>query len=87
VSKLHDADYAGVLLASFDRADVVAMQFRQLGELLLRQPLRDPQITDSLAEEFSWIAFGHCFMIETMTTIGLHTISVIASLRLGDDFD
>ena len=83
MSKLHDADHAGVLLTSFDRADVVAMQFRQLGELLLRQPLRDPQITDLLAEQFSGIAFGHCFMIETMTTIGLHTIGVIACIHSG----
>jgi hypothetical protein len=50
VSKLHNADHAGVLLAPFDRTDIVAVQFRQFGELLLRQPLRDPEFTDSLAQ-------------------------------------
>lgn len=40
VSKLDDADYSNVLLASFDRAHVVAVQLCQLGELLLRQSLR-----------------------------------------------
>jgi len=53
MSELHEVQEAEVAFAAFDAADVVTVEGGTFGQLLLRQALRQPQLTDMLAEQHS----------------------------------
>lgn len=73
----HDVQKGDVALASLDSADVIAMQVGQFCQLLLRQSTFEPESADSLAEQGTGILGSHLGIMRSLTTMGLHTISVV----------
>jgi hypothetical protein len=82
VRQLHDVYQADVPLTPLYSPNIIAMQVGKLGQLLLRQAELCPKLAHTLAESDSWVGSGHRAIIGTMTTMSLHTMSVIASAQL-----
>jgi len=76
VSQLHDVEQADIPLAALDPAHVVAVQVGQFGQFLLRQPPFEPKLADALSEDDSRVGW-HAAIIGSVTTMSLHTMSVI----------
>jgi len=65
--------------APLDAAYVVAMQIRQFSQLLLREATLKAQLAHLFSERSSGVASCHAAIIRLMTTMSLHTMSVIPS--------
>jgi hypothetical protein len=65
MGKLHDIEQADVPLAALDPAHIVAMQFRQLRELLLRQLALHSQLADTPSEYDSRVGIRHPAILGT----------------------
>jgi hypothetical protein len=57
------------------------VQVGQLSQLLLRQSAFQSEFADAPAENNPWVRSWHPAMMETLTTMSLHTISVISSAQ------
>jgi hypothetical protein len=53
------------------------MQIGQLRKFFLREALLQAKLTDVNSECNSWVPTGHVAIIEALTTMSLHTMSVI----------
>lgn len=78
VRQRNDVQEGDVTLASLDTADVVAMEVGQFCQPLLRQSSFEPESADSLADQDTGILGSHPRIMESLTTMGLHTISVVS---------
>jgi len=67
MGKLHKVYKAEITLAAFDATDVVAVEIGALGQLFLRQAVRQPQFADSLAKQQSGILGTHVIIIRTLS--------------------
>jgi hypothetical protein len=65
VGELHDVDQANVPFAALDPADVIAVQFRQLRELLLRETAFYSQFAEASSESDSGIGVSHLAILRT----------------------
>jgi len=75
-----DYIYKGnVSLAPFDSANVVAMEIREFGEFLLRETPFEAKLADVSSENGSGVGCRHRVIIGLMTTMSLHTMSVVFS--------
>jgi hypothetical protein len=82
VRELDDIEQANVSLAPLHPAHVVAVQVGQLRELFLRESTLQPDFAYTLAEDASWVRVSHADIIGSVTTMSLHTMSVIRFARL-----
>ncbi len=63
--------------ASLYTTNVVTMQIGQFSQLLLREATLKAQLSHLLSERSSGVAAWHAAIIRLMTTMSLHTMSVI----------
>ena len=77
VSQCDDVQQGDIALATLDSADVVAVQIGQLRQLLLREAAFEPERADSLSEHHPRVWGSHPAIMGSLTTMSLHTISVI----------
>ena len=73
-------DEADIALAALDTAHVVSMQVGQLCQFLLRQSALNSELAHAPAKENARIS-GHAVIIRTLTTMSLHTMSVIGFVQ------
>jgi len=66
MGKLDKVYKAEIALAAFNATDVVAVEIGALGQLFLRQTVRQPQLTDTLAKQQFGILGTHVTMIRTL---------------------
>jgi len=77
VGQSNDVYERDIPFAPLDTAYVVAMQIRQFSQLLLREAAFKAQLAHLLSERSSGVAAWHAAIIGLMTTMSLHTMSVI----------
>ena len=78
MGQLHDIHEADIALSALDTAHVIAVQIGQFCQLLLRQAALKPELAYSLPEDDARIGL-HVAIIGSLTTMSLHTMSVIES--------
>jgi hypothetical protein len=76
-SQGNDIQESDVAFAAFDPAHVVAMQVRQFRQSLLGEAPFGSEPAQVYPEHGSGIGGSHPAMIEALTTMSLHTMSVI----------
>ncbi len=81
VCQRNDVYDRDITLASFDSAHVIPMQVREFSQLLLREAALQAQFAHLLSERSSGVAAWHAAIFEAMTTMSLHTMSVIHARR------
>jgi hypothetical protein len=77
VRKRDDVQERNVALAAFDAPDVVAMEIGQFRKFLLRETSPQAQFAYMYSEHSSGVGGCHAAIIGVMTTMSLHTMSVI----------
>jgi len=77
VCQRNDVNDRDVPFAPLDSANVVAMQIRKFSQLLLREAALQAQLPHLLSERSSGVGSWHAAIFEAMTTMSLHTMSVI----------
>jgi hypothetical protein len=77
VSQGNDIQESDVAFAAFDSTDVIAMQVRQFRQSLLGESPLESELAQVYPEHGSGIGGSHPAMIEALTTMSLHTMSVI----------
>ena len=65
VGQFHDVEQADVPLSALDPTYVIAVQLRQLGELLLREIAFHPQLADTPSEYDSRAGIRHLAILRT----------------------
>ena len=75
--KRNDIQECDIALASFDSAYVIAMEVCQFRKLLLREALLESEPAQVDSKRNSRVGSWHAAMIGLMTTMSLHTMSVI----------
>jgi hypothetical protein len=76
-SEGHDVQQCDVALATLNTSDVVAVYVGQFGQLLLGEALSETELAQVNSERNSGVRARHPAMIVFMTTMSLHTMSVI----------
>ncbi len=72
-----DIQERDIALSSFDAANVIAVKVREFRQLLLRETPLEAQFADVFSEYGSGVTGRHEAIIVSMTTMSLHTMSVI----------
>jgi len=57
------------------------MKFREFGKLFLGETPSEPKRPNSPTKQFPWIRNWHPGIMRSLTTMSLHTISVISIAR------
>ena len=76
-SQCNDIQECDVPLPTLDPAHVVSMEVREFSQLLLGETPFEPKRPNSLSKQSPWIRKWHLAIIGSLTTMSLHTISVI----------
>jgi hypothetical protein len=71
-----DVEEGNVALTALDAADIVAMEVGQFRQLFLRQTAFESQLANVSSKDGSGVGW-HMVIIRLMTTMSLHTMSVI----------
>jgi len=64
-------------LAPLHPSDVIPVKIGEFCELFLREATFKPELADGRTQDASRIGISHEFITNTLTTMSLHTISVI----------
>ena len=81
MGQLDDIEEANIPFPALHTAHIVTMQVGQLCQLLLRQLALQPELAYSSTEHNARVTW-HAVIIETVTTMSLHTMSVIHFERI-----
>jgi hypothetical protein len=61
---------------TLDTANVVPVRLGQLGEFFLREAFLETELTQVNSERNSWVRSRRVAIIESLTTMSLHTMSM-----------